>query len=220
MVSFEELLTLLKPYKGLEGPAKQAICLWKDGGCGIWISDSWGPAVPYPEVDHGDGNFNHGYRRMKGNLEAAMLIPEAQGWPELQTFLENVNADSSPIETVGCEKGFFPGEQETLPIMLGSYVDVIFTDIPLNENPQNFLLLSSRLVPAVEHCERWWANISFALQRNRALAGAEKPWGLMLNIQNYGRNEAEARKFWGESLSRLGSAIKVLNADFPTDQEK
>jgi len=197
----------------MEEPAKEPVRLWAESGCGIWIWHEWGPAVPYPAVDHGDGNINHGYRRLKGNLDAAALVPETQGWPELQTFLENVNAPSSPIESVGCEKGFFPGEEGTPPVMLGSYVDVIFSDIPLNEDPQHHLFLASQLAPAVEKCERWWADVSFALQRNRALYGAARPWGLMLKIQNYGRTEAEARKFWGETLSRLGNAIKALPAD-------
>jgi len=40
------------------------------------------------------------------------------------------------------------------------------------------------------------------------------PWGLMLHITNHGRNEVEARKFWGEKLSRPGKAITGLPRDF------
>ena len=119
MVEFEELRLLWKPYEELKNPPAEKIRLWSAGGCGIWISDEWGPAVPYPAVDHGNGNLNHGYRRLKGIGGAVSLIPEARDWPELQKFLETVNAESSPIESVGCEKAFFTDEKNTPPISAG-----------------------------------------------------------------------------------------------------
>lgn len=215
MVEFEELRSLWKPHLELKNPPAERIRLWGDGGCGIWVSEEWGPAVPYPAVDHGNETFNHGYLQLKENVEAVNLIPEAQGWPELQKFLETVNADSSPIESVGCEKGFFAGERETTPpVYLGSYVDVVFAERALNDRPENLLLLASRLANAIEGCEKWWADVSLVLQREKILAGASAPWGLMLHIMNYGRGEEEARKFWGVTLSRLGNAVAGLPRDF------
>jgi hypothetical protein len=219
MPEFEELRSLWKPYEALQNPPAESIRLWSGGGCGIWLSNEWGPAVPYPPVDHRDGNFNHGYVRLKGNTGAISLIPEVQGWPELQRFLETVKAGSSPIESVGCEMGYFPGGAEGAPpVKLGSYVDVIFTERALNDRPENHLLLASHLANAVKGCENWWADVSFVLQRNRALMGANMPWGLMLQMKNYGRSEEEARKFWGATLSRLGKAIAVLPRDLRAAQ--
>jgi hypothetical protein len=43
------------------------------------------------------------------------------------------------------------------------------------------------------------------------------PWGLMLQIKNYGRSEEEARRLWGTSLSRLSKAIESLPRDFRYD---
>ena len=71
----------------LPGPPAKPVQLWAEGGRGIWIADSWGPAVPYPPVVHEDGNRNFGYMRVKGDPEAVKRIPEAQGWPQLQDFL-------------------------------------------------------------------------------------------------------------------------------------
>jgi hypothetical protein len=219
MVEFEELRSLWKVHEGLQNPPAEPIRLWGNGGCGIWVSDEWGPAVPYPPVDHRDGNFNYGYLQLKGNAEAVNLVQEAQGWPELQAFLETVNAGSSPIESVGCEKGFFPGEGEGAPpVKLGSYVDVVFTERALNDRPENFLLLAGCLANAIEGCEKWRADVSFVLQRNRALVGASMPWGLMVQMKNYGCSEEEARKFWGVTLSRLGSAIAGLPRDLRYDR--
>jgi hypothetical protein len=221
MVTFDELLALWEPYRGMTVPPAQRIALRTGGGCGIWISNEWGPAVPYGPVDHGDGTQNHGYVRPKDNVTCIGQIPEVAGWPELQHFLEVLNAPASPIESVGCEKCCSPSEEQGAPpILLGSYIDVVFTKAALNDRPENLLLLASHLAQAVENCETWWARISFVLQRNRLLAGASMPWGMMLHIQNYGRNEAEARKFWGASLSRLSKAVESLPQDFQVSDER
>ena len=64
---FEELLSLWQPHRGLVGPPTSRIKLWSEGGRGVWISEAWGPAVPYGPIDHEDGNQNHGYIRIKGD---------------------------------------------------------------------------------------------------------------------------------------------------------
>lgn len=214
MVEFKLLLEVWKPYETMEHPLAELAKLWGAGGCGIWVSASHGPAVPYPPVDHRDGNFNHGYLRLKGNVGNTRQVPETQGWPELQKYLEIVNAHSSPIESVGCEKGYFPGGEGMPAIKLGSYVDVIFTDTVLNDRPENLLMLAWHLARAVEGCEKWWADVSFALQRMRGLAGVSRPWGLELNLKNYGRSEEEARKLWGTTLARLSKEVAALPRDF------
>ncbi|MGH7744133.1 MAG: hypothetical protein ACREQ5_04845, partial [Candidatus Dormibacteria bacterium] len=150
MPEFEALRSLWTPHEHLKAPPLEPINLWGEGGVGIWVSNDWGPAVPYSGVDHRDGNINHGYRPMKGNEAAIRFIPEVQGWPEMQKFLETINAESSPIESVGCEKGIFPSDVEGLQIKLGSYVDVIFTEAVLNDRPDNFLLLATFLANAIE----------------------------------------------------------------------
>jgi hypothetical protein len=208
---FEELLSLWQPHRGLVGPPTSRIQLWSEGGRGVWISESWGPAVPYGPIDHEDGNQNHGYMRVKGDAIGTRRIPEAMGWPELVQFLDSLNADASPIESVGCEKSFFPVTgQGDITVSLSAYIDVIFSDPALNERPENILLLASHLLPAVEGCEKWCGNVSMVLQPMRFIAGATAPWGLMLHITNHGRSEAEARKFWGVTIERLGKATGAL----------
>ena len=162
MVTFEELQKLWEPYRGLTKPPAQTVTLWSAGGCGIFISNDWGPAVPYGPVDHGDGTKNHGYLKLKDDLSRIGQIPEVENWPELQRFMEALNAPSSPIESAGCEKGYFPNdEQGGPPVLLGSYIDVIFTNAALNDRPENPLLLASRLAQAVDSCEKWWAENFF-----------------------------------------------------------
>jgi hypothetical protein len=210
-----ELLSQWNAYGGLTSPPAMPIRLWGEGGRGVWIDNAWGPAVPYPAVDHGDGHQNYGYVRIKAAPEVLGLIPETLDCPEMASFLSVVNAADSPIESVGCEKGFFPGDIEGGPqVKLGSYIDVIFTDTALNDAPENPLQLASHLLEAVKGCERWWADVSAVLQRFRGVPGTVAPWGLMLRVSAYGRDEAEASKLWSVTLDRLGKAVKDLPRDF------
>lgn len=213
-VSLKTLRERWVPHQHLTFPLPQPIKLWSEGGLGVWISEGWGPPVPYPAVDHHDGNVNYGYRPVKGNVQAVRLTPEVEGWPELAEFLEKLNAESSPIESVGCEKGIFPSEVEGLAVKLGSYVDVIFTERALNHGTDNLLLLATVLASAVEGCEKWAADISLVLQPHKRILGVTDPWGLMIRPQNYGRAEEEARRFLGGTLSRLGDAVARLPRDF------
>jgi hypothetical protein len=171
--------------------------------------------VPYPPVDHGDGHQNHGYVRVKNALQLVEQIPETSDCPELSAFLLIVNSPDSPIESVGCEKGFFPGDIEGAPpVKIGSYIDMMFTDAALNDSGENALELASLLLHAIQGCECWWADVSAVLQRFRYVPHTIAPWGLMLRVSAYGRNEPEARKFWGTTLERLGGAVQALPRDF------
>jgi hypothetical protein len=212
---FDAVLPLLQPYRGLTGPPPAVVRLWGEGSRGIWIDNSWGPAVPYPPVDHADGARNHGYMRTKRDVAAIRRIPEVADFPALGELLTSINALGSPIESVGCEKALTPST--TVPgatVLLGSYVDVIFTDASLNDAPENALLLACHLASAIDGCEKWWADVSMVLQRMRFLAGTSLPWGLMMQIKNYGRTEDEARKCWAETAKRLAKAVAALPQDF------
>jgi hypothetical protein len=211
----EEILSQWQGDGSLTGPPPTPIRLWSEPCRGVWIGSGWGPAVPYPPIDHGDGHHNHGYLRIKDNLPTVGLIPEAVGWPEMAAFLAAVNAAQSPIETVGCEKGFFPAQgQNIATVQLGSYFDVIFTDIALNDRPENALVLSGHFLQAMEGCERWWSGIEIELRRLRGLIGAASPWGLLVRVTGCGRDEGEARKCWGASIDRITKAVANLPRNF------
>ena len=86
------------------------------------------------------------------------------GLARVSAISDSLNTAASPIESVGCEKSFFPVTcQGDITLSLGAYIDVIFTDPVLNERPENMLLLASHLLPAVEGCEKWWGNVSMVL---------------------------------------------------------
>ena len=100
-------------------------------------------------------------------------------------------------------------------ISLGSYVDVAFSDITISEKPESFLQLTVPLMNALEGCKRWWAHVQLGLQPLRYFFGSTKAWNLLIRVTNQGRTEEEARRFWGESIRRMGDAIAKLPANFP-----
>lgn len=215
----EELLAAWEPHRQLAEPPPQHIRLWYDQTRTVYIHESWGPVVPYPAVTHHDGARNHGYMRLKGDPEAVGQVPEAQGWPEFQSFLRAINEADTPIESVGCEKGFFHAQDAgDAAVQIGSYVDVVFSHSPLNEEPENHLRLAAALAAALEGSERWSSATEIGLQRFCALHGCARPWGLMVRVSGYGRNEEEARRAWAVSLERLGNTIVTLPLEFPSER--
>jgi hypothetical protein len=210
-----DLLSKWTPYRELKCPPVERVRLWAERGCGVWVDNAWGPAVPYPAARHENGSENYGYVRIKGNSELASKIRETFDFPELATFLAIVNTAESPIESVGCEKSFSKTDGGgTPPVELGSYIDLLFTDMKLNDFGENTIRLACHFLQRVEGCERWWTSVSMVLQRFRGVPGTVLPWGLMLHVTAYGRDEAEARRFWGATLGRLGKAVQSLPNDF------
>lgn len=84
----------------------------------------------------------------------------------------------------------------------------------LTESACNAIYLAANLLSAVERCDAWWATVSMTLQRFKS-----RPWGLMLHVTNHGGDEAEARKFWGVRLDRLGKGIEALPKGFRSRAE-
>lgn len=214
---FSELVNGWKENASDSYPPKEEIVFWRRATQTVYIDSEWGPCVPYHAVDHDDGTKNFGYVRLKGNTQAIPKIPEVSGLPELAELLETINAPNSPIESVGCEKGYFDlARGGAATVTLGSYIDVIFTNTSLNENVEAYLHLAARLLQATEGCEKWWGNLELVFQRLRGLAGAEVPWGMLVRIQNAGRDRYEARKYWAETTYRIGKEIASLPATFPS----
>jgi hypothetical protein len=170
--------------------------------------------VPYGPVDRPEGGRNHGYMRIKDDPAMVERIPEAAGYPELASLLAAVNGPDSPIESVGCEKSVLPVDKGDARVQLGSYIDVIFTNASLNDSAEHALQLAVHLLQAVQGCDCWWTSVEALLQRFRFVPQTVAPWGLMLRVNTCGRDEAEARKFWGVTLERLGNAVQALPRDF------
>lgn len=219
----DELLEAWRNHHQGEMPPKEPILLKRQTTRVIYIDNGWGPPVPYPPALHDGESTNHGYQRLKGNLDAVGSIPELHGWPEYEEFIRAVNAASSPLESVGCEKSFFPfsagpiddAGSTRINVTLGSYTDVIFSNLLLNEDAVNHLRLAAELAKALEGCEQWWSGVELGVQRLKGLGACPSPWGLMVRVSGHGRDEEEARRTWGESIKRLGACVRRLPLAFP-----
>lgn len=188
-------------------PPVEDVLLYQDESVTVFVDNKWGPPVPYPPAPREEGRMNHGYVRLKGNPEMIERIPEAKGWPEYQQFLRRINADTSPIEFVGCEKGHFPCYRGEAKVQLGSYTDVIFTETSLNDEPRNFLKLADAFGQAMRGSREWWSIAEIAIQRSKGFIDCNQPWLLMLRVLGHGRDEAMARQSWGVSKDRIGQII-------------
>lgn len=219
----DELLTAWRAHAHTEFPPEAPALLTRSSSRVVYLDNGWGPPIPYPSAPRAGGTTNHGYKRLKGNLVAVATIPELAGWPEYERFMSLINADASPIESAGCEKEFFPHEagpqgpdgESRIKVQLGSYTDVFFSRVQLNEDPTNHLRLAAELVRALDGCERWWSGAELGLQRLKYLAGCSRPWGLMIRVTGRGQDETEARSAWAESIRRLGDHVSRLPTDFP-----
>lgn len=215
---FFVLVDILKRWESLrdsDHPLPEAVKIGEAGHRVVYVSDGWGPPVPYPAAVRGDGSMNHGYVRLKGNSDAIASVPEVVDWPDYQEFLSAINAPSSPLESVGCEKHFFPVDAGEAKVRLGSYTDVIFSDLELNDDAENHLRLATLLAAALDGSERWWSGAELELQRLKGLAGCKRPWGLMVRVLGNGRDEDQARESWRASVQLLCRAISELDARFP-----
>lgn len=146
-MSLDALLAAWQNHKpGGQGPHERVL-LWQNDSCLVAIDDAMGPMVPYPAVIHENGEMNHGYRSLKGDAAAIEQVPELKRFPEFAGFIGAINHADSPIESVGCENGFFDAEgQDVAKKMIGSYVDVVFSDVERNASPENFLHLAAWLL--------------------------------------------------------------------------
>lgn len=211
---FKELQNSLRCLEENSFPPSQAIKLLEYEQSIVYIEDSWGPAVPYPPYDHSNGEKNNGYRRVKGDDNLVALIPEVEGFPEYRDFLMAVNAADSLIESIGCEKSFFPiDDHPSIKSQLGSYTDIVFSDFDANKNPENLLYLASIFVKALEGSGEWWSKMEVGLQKLKYLHGIKDAWGLMVRLQGYGRTKDEAKSTWSVSLSKLTSCIGEIEKE-------
>lgn len=202
----------------LTAPPPESVMLCQEESVTVYVDDGWGPPVPYPPAPRENGGMNHGYVRLKGNLEAVASVPEVGGWPEYCQFLERVNAETSPIESVGCEKGFFPFDQGDIKVKLGSYTDLIFSELALNDEPRHLLRLADAFAQAMRGSKQWWSVAEIGIQRSKGLAGCACPWSLMLRVCGHGRDKDEAHRSWGASIDRVGLIVGQLPAGFPTEK--
>jgi len=191
-------------------PPPSDVLLWQEPHRTIYVEQSFGAAVPYPPVYRPASESNYGYVRLKGNLDAVSAVPELANWPEYAELIRKVNADESPIESVGCALGFFDVDDERVKHKVGSYLDVVFSEPQQAESFDANLMLAAKFAAALNEPERYWYGLELAIQRLRALPHAVAPLCLMIRLSAYGRTQDEARTQFRIVTEHVGIVVRNL----------
>jgi hypothetical protein len=59
--------------------------------------------MPYPGIRREDGSANHGFTLLKGVNAVTSTIPETQNEPALAGLITALNAQASPLFSIGCD---------------------------------------------------------------------------------------------------------------------
>ncbi len=173
------------------------------------------------------------YVNLREQPELLAAIPEATNNPELGDFLREINAPPSPWTTVKCDIWLDDdlGEAEAIydaTAKFCCYVDLIASDMAARlsfERHEAWVKSAARKLDSEDAepiaCEfivrRCWylpeaEGERFDADPTGADAEPSPGFYVTLYVSGYGREEAEARTYWGAGLRRVTS---VLTAAVP-----
>lgn len=174
--------------------------------CMLTIRDR-GKAVPYGEVDRGDGGRNHGFMPLKGVVDAASSVPEARDDPALARAINVLNHTSTLFFTVGCEKAL---NQHDGQFWKKGYLEFAFNDAELCSDSRNYFALfqdfSRRL-----HRAQFSTPITFEWEFEGAhfLDPNVGGWTVAVWITTtLAPTAQEAEQLWASGLEALTAALK------------
>jgi hypothetical protein len=159
----------------------------------IYRDGTLGPAIPYPSVDHGNGEQNFGFADLRHHPEAIPQVPEADGCPGLQEFLRVVNASASPLMSLGCAHGPFPIDAphpDGPQCYEGSYIDLAYRDAVIGHDEAALIKLAKSIVTALS--EPTSISLELIPQRMRHFFGDLDCYCLDVKLSAYGRSPKEA----------------------------
>jgi hypothetical protein len=191
-------------------PASSALVLWQQPNRTIGVEDKGGPHVPYPPIRRdSERETNHGYVRLKGNLNRVETIPELKGWPDYAQLVRKVNGDDSVIESVGCAVGIWPSDLAATKYRVGAYLDILFSDSARAQSAEECLRAAAMLMASLEQCGDWWTTAEIGMQ-SIYLPGGIAALGLVLRFSAYGQTEQEARLNFAIAAEHVAAAIPHL----------
>jgi len=181
-------------------------CEKNDGGLGI----------PYPAQKRPDGE-NHGYLDLKRHPALIKLVPEIQGWPELELFLSDINLPTSIFRTLGCEVGSTQLRNGNTKIT--SYNDIAFEILEWNHRDA-FVTLWEKFQLYTKDYSNTPAKVEFELQQ--ASYNDHRFQGLNLTIWNHGYGETGnfARERWASGLTLVKIFLRAESDKFGGELEK
>ena len=124
-------------------------------------------------------------------------------------LLQVLNAPKSPFRSIGCETAFFdlvPARGEAR-VYLGSYTDFTFVDADRANETELVELAQAIAARAEIEGERDWVQFRLGVQPFKMLFGRSDRFGIVLNVEGYGRDRNQALLTWNFGASKLAKAI-------------
>jgi len=176
----------------------------------IYLTDKVAPFVPYEAKTSGGGRQNHGFIDLRDHPEKAASIPEAAGQPGVIAFLEKVNAEGSPLMSLGCDSAVSPvtGNENGATHSVSGYVDIAFRD-PRLGSEDNVAAVAQKLMAMHGPKLRGWATYALGVMPTLGLFGVPCHF-LTVHINALGPSEAEAWENFNDHFGRLADVIRRI----------
>jgi hypothetical protein len=159
------------------------------------------------------------YYDLKRHPELLLNLEEAVRVPELGDFLSKVNSPRSPLETAKCDtwasKEMNP-EEEIFEAThkFGSYVDLLFSDVPSRFSFPQHEQLAKRLTQLLQRAAEMAAAAELLIRRCYYCEQEYIRDGFYITfyVFGYGEDDSEARQNWAIGLKLVQHAIVQLSA--------
>ncbi|TIU39514.1 MAG: hypothetical protein E5W31_07490, partial [Mesorhizobium sp.] len=102
---------------------------------GLFISRS-GKGIPYGAGPRDNGDFNHGFKNLKGNLDLISEIPELKSDPALLNLVYNINHEETGLLSIGCLSS--PVVDEGRGYRVTGYIEFAFNSVAGIEDAANY----------------------------------------------------------------------------------
>jgi hypothetical protein len=175
------------------------------------------PVLDFPWKDPAGTLF---YFDLKRRPELMVSIAEVEMFPELGGFLRTVNSAQSVVESAKCdawETADLCKEEEIYGAShkLGSYVDVVFSDIDSRLSLAVHEQFARKLVELLQRAPETPSAAEVCVRRCYFGVDSDVREGFYctLYVSGYGNDNAGAGQNWGVALKLMGSAIVQLSAE-------
>lgn len=182
------------------------LVLYQDDFRMVYFNPEYGPHIPYPPFDHGEGQLNHGYASTKGRPDVIEAILEMKDFPEYLDMLLRINDSESPVESLGCEKLETELDHPRVKSEIGSYTDIAFSSPARSESLDDYLRLALAIYEECDGLQQWWSRIEIAIQRLKHYHGVSQPWCLSIVITGHGLTPEHAREMWAVTAGKVSEA--------------
>jgi hypothetical protein len=170
-----------------------------------------GKSIPYGSGNRPDGSTNHGYKRLKGNVDLAASIPEAQEMDYLHDALVRLNDPNTAFFSVGCEKSVDVSERGTA---VAGYLELAFNFAELAADAQYYFKLFFQFSGLMAQSPNESAKVRYVFELEPAHFHDGPVDGFTVTVwiaTTFLPTREQAIQEWGRALSALVSFLEGLS---------